>query len=293
MHNRPDRTPDATSPAYSAATFVAAAVLLGLAIGGGWVVSQVRMAPSAVPAEMSVPAAHPGSKRSLSASTHQSLQRTGSGPAWTELSRAQRDVLAPLQERWNSMGELTKRRWLSLADGFDQLSEDDQDKLRRRMQTWASLSVQQRNQARLNFFSSRQLSADELQSKWDAYQALSEEEKRRLAAKAAPKARGAAPALRPQSKRKLATVPAANVTPATVANPPKILPPPAAPAAVHVAPAPAIPTPPVQTAPVVTPQAAPTVNLPPLGDNAPLEQTTPSNPVTYSHPDFPPVHPPQ
>lgn len=295
MHKRPDPTSHTTSTSCRAATYVAAAVLLGLAIGGGWVVTQVRMAPSAVPAEMSVPVARHGDKRSLSASTHQSLQRTGSGPVWTELSRAQRDVLAPLQERWNTMGELTKRRWLSLADGFDQLSEDDQDKLRRRMQTWANLSVQQRNQARLNFFSSRQLSADELQSKWDAYQALSEEEKRRLAAKAAPKARGAATVLRPPSKRKLASVPAANVAPASVANPPKILPPAlvTVPAAVHGTPAPQPPSPPVQTAPVVTPQAAPAVNLPPLGENAPLEQATPSSPITYSHPDFPPVHSPQ
>jgi hypothetical protein len=55
---------------------------------------------------------------------------------------------------------------------------------------------------------------------------LSSEEKRRLAAKAAPKTRGAATALRPQSKRKLATIPAASTTPQTVANPPKILLPP-------------------------------------------------------------------
>jgi hypothetical protein len=107
------------------------------------------------------------------------------------------------------------------------------------MQTWSSLSVQQRNQARLNFFTSRQL-ARGLQAKWDAYQALSDEEKRRLAAKAAPKTRGAATALRPQSKRKLATIPAASTTPQTVANPPKILLPPPQPP-VRQQPAPAAP----------------------------------------------------
>ena len=288
----PTSPQNASSPLTRAATTVAAAVLLGLAIGGGWVVSQVRMAPSAVPAEMAVPASSGKSKRSLSAGTHQSLQRMGSGPSWNELTRQQREVLTPLKERWSNMGELTKRRWISLAEGFEQLPPEGQDKLRERMQTWANLSVQQRNQARLNFYSSRQLSQEDLQAKWDAYQALSAEEKRRLAAKAAPKARGAANALRPQAKRKLATIPAASNAAPSVANPPKIpLPPP--PAAMPARPAaPIAPPPAVQTAPVVVPHAAPVISLPPLGENAPREEVN-DTPVPFhnSHPDFPPVHP--
>lgn len=290
---------NASSTLTRAATTVAAAVLLGLAIGGGWVVSQVRMAPSAVPAEMSVSSASGKARRSLSAGTHQTLQRASSGPGWNELTSVQREVLAPLKERWVTMGELTKRRWISLADGFDQLPPEDQEKLQQRMHTWSSLSVQQRNQARLNFFTSRQLSPEDLQAKWDAYQALSSEEKRRLAAKAAPKTRGAATALRPQSKRKLATIPAASTTPQTVANPPKILlPPPQPPVRQQPAPAapgiPPVAPPPVQTAPVVVPQAAPVISLPPLGDNAPVEQVTDRDAsVSHSHPDFPPIHSPQ
>lgn len=285
MHTRAPNA--ASSPCLRAATTVAAAVLLGLAIGGAWSVSQVRMAPSAVPADLSVPGPSGKPRLSLAAGTHQNLQRSSSGPQWKELSAQQRKVLEPLQERWGSMGELTKRRWMSLADGFEQLQSEDQDKLRQRMQTWASLSVQQRNQARLNFFASRQLSAEELQAKWDAYQALSDEEKRRLAAKAAPKARGAATALQVPAKRKLAVIPAAN-TPANVANPPKIPPHPTT----AVLPPP--PEAPVQAAPVTTPQAAPVISLPPLGDNAPLQQTElPRSGGLYSHPDFPPIHSPQ
>ncbi|WP_370678881.1 DUF3106 domain-containing protein [Comamonas sp. GB3 AK4-5] len=287
MHTRAPSA--ATSPSLRAATTVAVAVLLGLAIGGGWAVSQARMAPSAVPADLSVPGPAGTPHSSLAASTHQELQRSNSGPQWRELSKPQQRVLEPLQERWSNMAELTKRRWMSLADGFDQLQPEDQEKLHRRMQTWASLSAQQRNQARLNFFASRQLSSEELQAKWDAYQALSDEEKRRLAAKAAPKSHGAATALRVPAKRKLATIPAANAPSANVANPPKI--PPHPPAAL---PHP-FPDAPVQTAPVVTPQAAPVINLPPLGDNAPVQQTeTPQSGAVYSpHPDFPPIHSPQ
>lgn len=289
MHTSP---PTASSHSIRAATFVAAVVLLGLALGGGWVVSQVRMAPSAVPAEMSVPASKK-TKRTLSASTHQTLQRTGSGPAWNTLTNQQKEVLTPLKERWKDMGELTKRRWMSLAEGFEQLPPEGQIKLQERMQTWSSLSAQQRNQARLNFFSSRQLSPEDLQAKWDAYQALSADEKRRLAAKAAPKSRGAATALRPTAKRKLATIPAASNAPQSVANPPKIsLPPPQPP----LRPVPAVtsPAPPVLTAPVVVPQASTVIQLPPLEASAPQEQVMDSDDsFGHSHPDFPPVHPPQ
>lgn len=285
-------SPTASPHTPRAAAFVAAVVLLVLALGGGWVVSQVRMAPSAVPAEMSVPA---GKKthRALSASTHQTLQRTGSGPHWNALTSQQKEVLTPLKERWNAMGELTKRRWMNLAEGFEQLSPEGRTKLQERMQIWSSLSAQQRNQARLNFFSSRQLSSEDLQAKWDAYQALSAEEKRSLAAKAAPKSKGAATALRPTAKRKLATIPAASSAPQTVANPPKILLPPPQP---PVRPVPAVITPaaPVVTAPVVVPQAAPVIQLPLLDDNAPQEEVMDTDAFNgHSHPDYPPVHPPQ
>lgn len=294
MHTSP---PNAPTPLTRAATTLAAVVLLGLATGGAWIVPQMRMAPSAVPAEMSVSSVSGKSKRSLSASTHQHVQRTGSGPSWSELTRAQRNALAPLNERWSAMGELTKRRWMTLADGFEQLDPEDQAKLQKRMQTWSSLSVQQRNQARLNFFASRQLSPEDLQAKWDAYQALSTEEKRRLAAKATPKTRGAATALRPPSKRKLATIPAASTSSQAVANPPKIpLPLPVqAPPPVSRSTAPvAVPPPPVQTAPVAVPQSSTTISLPPLGDNAPQEQVRDDDAAySHSHPSFPPIHPPQ
>lgn len=303
MPSNPSTALKSTSPAKQTAISLAIVVLLGMAIGGGWIVSQVRMAPSAVPAEMSVQPQAGKAKRSLTAGTHDQMQRSGSGPAWTSLTRIQRQVLAPLEARWSSMGELTKRRWMSLADGFDQLQPEDQEKLHKRMQTWASLSVQQRNQARLNFYASRQLTTDDLQAKWDEYQALTEEEKRRLAAKAAPKTGGAATVTRPQTKRKLASIPAATVAAPTVANLPKILHPapgassaplphanPSTPAASVIAP----PPPPVaQPAPIVVPQSQSAITLPPLSENAPLENRAPPTPTTYAHPDFTPIHPPQ
>ena len=90
------------------------------------------------------------------------------------------------------------------------------------MTAWASLSIQQRNQARINFAATQRLRLDDKRSQWDAYQALSEEEKRRLAASAATKPRGAATSIQPVPPKKFTRVPAAKEAPDNVANPPKV-----------------------------------------------------------------------
>jgi hypothetical protein len=80
-----------------------------------------------------------------------------------------------------------------------------------RMNEWVTLSPQQRAQARLNFARtkelSKQLTPEEKKAKWETYQALSPEEKQKLAAKANPKPAGAATAVKPVAPQKLAPVP--------------------------------------------------------------------------------------
>ncbi len=79
------------------------------------------------------------------------------------------------------------------------------------MNEWVTLSPQQRAQARLNFAKtkelSKQLTPEEKKAKWESYQALSPEEKQKLAAKASPKPTGAATAVKPVAPQKLAPVP--------------------------------------------------------------------------------------
>ena len=74
------------------------------------------------------------------------------------------------------------------------------------MTEWAALSPQQRSIARLNFGATRKLTAEDKKAKWEAYQALSPEEKKKLAAGAA-KPPATAAALKPVPAEKLATVP--------------------------------------------------------------------------------------
>ncbi|MEO8022787.1 DUF3106 domain-containing protein [Polaromonas sp.] len=135
-----------------------------------------------------------------------------SSPAWAELNAAQREILKPLASTWPALSQGHKRKWLQMAKSYPTLSADEQVKMQGRMKEWVALTPQQRAQARLNFAKtkelSQELSAEEKQAKWQAYQALSDEEKRKLAAKAPRRPVGAAPAAKPVAPQKLATVPA-------------------------------------------------------------------------------------
>lgn len=264
--------PPAARPAMPA--FVLALVLLGALVAGGVaVLNQVRMAPGTLPPVAALAPKSGG--KNAPGSFANPAQQTPAGPGWEVLTTPQKLALYPLAERWALLSEVQKRRWLALAQSFAALPEHEQEKLHSRMTEWASLSAQQRNQARLNYADSNRLARDNKLAQWQAYQALSEEEKRRLAARAAPKPHGAATALKPVSPRKLAQIPAAAEANPNRPNPPKIPPvlnlspravPPSAPAPAAAASDPAAappPAPAVETAPINVPVAVP-LTLPPL-----------------------------
>ena len=133
------------------------------------------------------------------------------GPGWTELSAVERDILKPLAPSWNALTPGHKSKWRQMAKSYPSLPTEEQVKMQGRMKEWVALSPQQRAQARLNFAKTKELSKEltpeEKIAKWQAYQALSEEERRSLAAKAPPKPVGAAAAPKPVAPQKLVTVP--------------------------------------------------------------------------------------
>lgn len=132
--------------------------------------------------------------------------RTVSSPTWRELGQPEQQALAPLAGTWDTLSQAQKRKWRALSHNFSKLSPDDQAKLHSRMSEWVALSPRQRTEARLNFGIVKEVPPDERKAKWEAYQALSPEEKRKLAAGAARPPVTAA-AIRPVAPGKLATVP--------------------------------------------------------------------------------------
>ena len=133
-----------------------------------------------------------------------------SRPSWATLTALQQQALAPLAPMWDtriSAGQ--KKKWLAVSKNYTALQPEAQHTLHSRMKEWAALTPHQRAQARFNFAKTQelaeQLTPEEKKTKWEAYQALSAEEKRALAAKAPKKPRGAAAVIQPVAPQKLAT----------------------------------------------------------------------------------------
>lgn len=246
--------------------FVLALALLGaLAFGGVRVWQQGRTAHSSAASAQALAAALAARNQVLPAEKNPALS---AGPSWDELDGAQQKALQPLALRWAVLSEPQKRRWLVIAKNFPRLPAKEQHRLHARMTEWANLSAQQRSQARLNYAVTNQLSADSKRAQWEAYQALSEEEKSRLAV-ATHRNMGAATAIHPVAPRKLVQVPASAVphNPANASAPLDSKP---------LA---------VETAPVSIPVAVPTP-LPPLPPPTPPDASAPMSgdaAAQYSH----------
>ena len=110
------------------------------------------------------------------------------GVRWNDLKPAQQATLKPLERQWAAISPPQKQKWLELSSRFPKLTLPEQARVQERMVEWARLTPQQRGQARLNFEEAKQLPAQDRQARWNAYQALSPEQKQQLAARAAPAA---------------------------------------------------------------------------------------------------------
>jgi hypothetical protein len=126
-----------------------------------------------------------------------------SNSSWQSLQSSQKKALAPLAPHWAQISPAQRNKWLAMSNNFDNLSTKEQAILHERMAEWASLSPQQRAQARLNFNQTKTLDADAKKTQWEAYQALSPEDKKKLAAQQTTGIRGAATASKAASPNKV------------------------------------------------------------------------------------------
>jgi hypothetical protein len=121
----------------------------------------------------------------------QSVPRVGGAPRaeegihWRQLKPAQREALKPLEHDWAGIDAQRKQKWLQIADRLPNMPPDERSRVQTRMTEWARMTPEQRGQARMRFEEARQLPAADRRTRWEAYQALSPEEKHQLAARAA------------------------------------------------------------------------------------------------------------
>lgn len=71
-----------------------------------------------------------------------------SAPVWAQLTVDQQAALRPLQQRWDRLPEYQRTRLLGAAKHYPALSPSQQRRFSQRLTTWASMSLEQRNQAR-------------------------------------------------------------------------------------------------------------------------------------------------
>ncbi|MFM9915666.1 MAG: DUF3106 domain-containing protein [Rhizobacter sp.] len=106
------------------------------------------------------------------------------GPKWTNLTGSQQSALKPLERDWRGIGADHKQKWLEIAGQFPAMSADERQRVQARMTEWAAMTPQQRGAVRLQFTQAQQLAPSNRQARWEAYQALPEEERKRLALRA-------------------------------------------------------------------------------------------------------------
>ena len=134
--------------------------------------------------------------------TSASTSPSASDPnTWQALSKRQKQALAPLAEEWHELTTQQRQKWLALSKNFFQLTDEEQLTLHSRMREWAALSPRQRSQARFHFNTMQSLSAQDKRAQWEAYQALSEQEKNKLSSGPKPPAKSVARSFAPPSTR--------------------------------------------------------------------------------------------
>lgn len=125
---------------------------------------------------------------SLGAAAQAVIDKT---PTWASLTPAQQQALAPLQREWPTIDGTRKQKWLEVASRFPRMPTDERQRVQTRMSEWARLTPTERAGARMQYQEAKRLPAEERQAKWQAYQALSPEERESLAQRAKPSAKTA------------------------------------------------------------------------------------------------------
>ena len=57
-------------------------------------------------------------------------------PTWSELSPAQKQVLAPIEVEWEELDTVRRKKWVEMAKRFPKMSRSEQQLLQKRMKDW-------------------------------------------------------------------------------------------------------------------------------------------------------------
>jgi hypothetical protein len=112
-------------------------------------------------------------------------------PSWAELTPAQQNGLQPLANEWDKLDPFRKNKWLAIGNKFAKMTPEEQRRMHDRMREWVKLTPEQRRIARESYARAKRLNPDQKSARWQQYQQLPEEQKKKLAADEAARKHGA------------------------------------------------------------------------------------------------------
>ena len=101
------------------------------------------------------------------------------------MTSEQKIALGPLAQKWNTMGNPARQKWLGIAKVFASLRPEEQQRMHEKMREFVGLTPDERRVVRENFSRSKTLDPGEKSAQWEQYQQLPDEQKKKLAAEAA------------------------------------------------------------------------------------------------------------
>jgi hypothetical protein len=114
-----------------------------------------------------------------------SSHKGGDKPLWRTLTPSQQVALQPLQGEWDQMDGVRKQKWLQLANRFNGMKPEEQERVHQRMREWVKLTPAQRELARETYARARKIAPAQKTASWENYQQLPDEQKKKLAASVA------------------------------------------------------------------------------------------------------------
>lgn len=95
-------------------------------------------------------------------------------PTWKELNPQQKLLLAELATQWDQQTDRLRIGLIKVADKYPKMKPDEQERVRRRISRWASLTPQQREAARERFKHVKKQPPEkqkEVKKNWEKYKA--------------------------------------------------------------------------------------------------------------------------
>ena len=94
-------------------------------------------------------------------------------PDWSELTPAQRNVLAPLKDHWTALDTPRRAKWVKVANNYPKMKPEQQQRLQAQMKDWAELTPEQRRVAREKYKTIKKLppaQREQVKAQWQQYQ---------------------------------------------------------------------------------------------------------------------------